>query len=658
MKRNAPRLALAILATALPCLSPVLAATINVTANITVSETWTNDNVYVLTKPIYVTNGATLTIQSGTTVRGEPQSVPGTNDPGTLVITRGSKIRALGTVDQPIVFTDLNDNNIGSNPGTAPYDSFENALGITAQWGGLVLLGRGYVANNTLAGPDAAREVQIEGLDPSGGLGLYGNCAAVHGQPPNPLRICDDDDSGTINYLSIRYGGFNLSANNEINGLTLGAVGRATDIDYVEVLNEKDDFIEFFGGAANVKHFIGMNGGDDGVDYDEGWRGKIQFAFIVQGTPGTDKNDKGGEWDGGNNPDGSQPLTIPTIYNGTWIGLGQAKTTYTDRVKNTAFHIRDNGAVRLYNSAALDFGGATMMVEGTSSSCQGADSSGARSITPYATDGNYYIEEVSDNQLEFKNDTFWCFGNTSSVPRGSCSVSATPCCSVADCTVPQTCVDQAPTYGGDTGKIHRDIGAFSNAALNNGYEACASPLPIRTLTRTDSGITTTPDPIISIDPRPAPGSVLLTAPTRPTPADGFFEPAPYRGAFSGGHNWAAGWTTMDRLGYVAKCDLLNAPDAVPNEARGLVLTNKTTMVWTPPLGDDVETYDVVRSTDKTDFTTATCVETDDFDTTAVDATTPSVGQTFYYLVRAWNDCGGGTLGYRSSGVERAGGSCP
>jgi hypothetical protein len=631
---------------------------VQVTANITTSTSWTADNEYVLTKPIYVTSGATLSIEAGTTVRAEPESVPGAHDPGTLIITRGSKIQALGTADNPIVFTDLNDDNIGSNPGTAPYDSFANALGITAQWGGLVVLGRGYVANNTAAAVDPTREVQIEGLDPSGGLGLYGNCAAVYGNPPNPLRICDDDDSGTINYLSIRYGGFNLSANNEINGLTLGGVGRSTDIDYVEVLNEKDDFVECFGGAASLKHVIGINGGDDGLDTDEGWRGKAQFVFVVQGTPGTDKNDKGGEWDGGNGPDESQPLAIGTIYNGTWIGLGQAKTTYTDRLKNTAFHMRDNAGVRVYNTAALDFGGATMMVEGTSTSCQGANSSGARSITPYVADGNYYVEEVSDNQLEFKNDTFWCFGNTNSIPTGACSTAGTACCQNADCPVGQTCVDQAPTYGGDTGKIHRDIGTFSNAALNNSYLTCASALPIRTLARTSSGSSTTPDPIISIDPRPTSGSPLLTAAVRTPPADGFFEPAPYRGAFNGGNNWAKGWSTMDRLAYIPKCDLVSSPNATPNEVRALTFVNKTTMVWTPPLGDDVDTYDTVRSTTASNFTTATCVETNDFDTSAVDTATPSAGQTFFYLVRAGNACGDGTLGFRSSGVERAGGTCP
>ena len=82
------------------------AATIPVTGNITTSDTWTSDNEYILTEVIYVTNGATLTIEAGTVVRGELESSPGANDPGSLVVTRGSKIRILGTENDPVVFTE------------------------------------------------------------------------------------------------------------------------------------------------------------------------------------------------------------------------------------------------------------------------------------------------------------------------------------------------------------------------------------------------------------------------------------------------------------------------------------------------------------------------------------------------------------------------
>ena len=85
-----------------------------------------------------------------------------------------------------------------------------------------------------------------------------------------------------------------------INGLTLGAVGRTTEIDHVEVFQNKDDGIEYFGGTAQIKNAVIANVGDDGVDYDEGWRGKMQYVYVQQGLPGSDKSDKGGEHDGGN----------------------------------------------------------------------------------------------------------------------------------------------------------------------------------------------------------------------------------------------------------------------------------------------------------------------------------------------------------------------
>src|SRR6185369_1158252 len=102
------------------------------------------DKDYLLTQPIYVTSGATLTIQPGTVVRGEGESSPGVNDPGTLIITRGSKIQAVGTPDAPIVFTNQDDDNVGQNGGRVPYDTALNASGITGTWGGLIVLGRGY----------------------------------------------------------------------------------------------------------------------------------------------------------------------------------------------------------------------------------------------------------------------------------------------------------------------------------------------------------------------------------------------------------------------------------------------------------------------------------------------------------------------------------
>ncbi len=634
---------------------------VNVSADITSSQTWTADNEYVLQNQVYVTNGATLTIEPGTVVRNEPESSAGAKDPGALIITRGAKIVARGTAEKPIVFTDLDDDNVRGFPGTAPYDSAATARALTSNWGGLILLGYGYVANNTAAGPDPTREFQIEGLDPNAGKGLYGNCAAFL---PGPYgRNCDDGDSGAVTYTSLRYGGFVIGGNNEINGLTLGAVGRETDLDYIEVVQNKDDCVEWFGGAANLKHFIGAACGDDGLDYDEGWRGKVQYAFILQGLPGPDKSDKGGEHDGGNGPDTSLPRTTPVFYNVTMVGQGQK--TYTDRLKNAALHIRDNAGARYYNSAFLDFGGATMLVEGTGTSCQGAGSSGERYNTNYVADGVYYLapDEANDKELFFSNNSWWCAGSESipnRVPGATCSVTTTQaCCTNADCPVGETCVDEGVTYGGDTGKIHRGrsfLDVFSNASLANEYLTCGSALPIRTLVRETLADATKPNPTVVIDPRPSDGSSLKTN-AKAAPVDGFFEPASYRGAFANPNNWAIGWSTLSRLGYFPVCDTVNFPNAVPDEVEGVSFVSKDLFSWTGLTFNNLG-YDVVRSTSASDFTIATCVEKNDADTQATDATVPAAGQVFHYLVRGSNPCGNGTLGYRSNGVERVGVVCP
>ncbi|HUD71921.1 MAG TPA: hypothetical protein VMQ62_08145, partial [Dongiaceae bacterium] len=513
--------------------APASAATITITADITPASPaslmhWTADNEYVLGTVVYVEAGVTLTIEPGTVVRGMPDSTtPGVNDPGTLVITRGAKIFALGTKLKPIVFTNMDDDNIGSNPGSFPYDTGADARGITGTWGGLILLGRTFVSNNTVGAPNASREIQIEGLVSPGGLGLYGNCAA---SPLFPAG-CDDDDSGTLEYVSIRYGGFNLSANNEINGLTLGGVGRETDIRNIEIFQGKDDAIEFFGGTVGVKNAVLFAPGDDGLDWDEGFRGKAQFVLLVQGRPGSDKSDKGGELDGGNVGDGSLPKSIPTVYNTTFVGLGTgigAGLDFTGRGENTVLHFRDNSGGRWYNSAFLEFGGAEALIEGGSASGNSAVTSGERAGTAYTPNTGHcsittaivcandtqcqppatpgpevcvldYRGPASAFELELQDNTFYCIRRQEDlrtgtfpiggprapgvmVTRGVCSNNGALCQTAADCPVGGSCDDAPEDYGialpGDAGKIHFDNGMLTNAALDNQYVPCGT-LPIR-----------------------------------------------------------------------------------------------------------------------------------------------------------------------------------
>jgi hypothetical protein len=234
-------------------------------------------------------------------------------------------------------------------------------------------------------------------------------------------------------------------------------------------------------------------------------------------------------------------------------------------------HWRDNGGGRHFNSAYLDFGGAAAMIEGGATACTGAGTSSERSSTPYVPDGITQIGPSGDMQLDIQDDVFYCIGAFSTnpsntfgdlVPTGKCSISGAACCQTADCGAGGTCADQAPIYGGDAGKIHRDNGAFTNAANDNTYVACGGGLPIGTLQRTPNGNPAVPDPVLLIDPRPASAGPLV-ATNRTTPADGLFTAANYKGAFAPGNDWTRGWSAIDRVGYLQNC--VNGTGAVPDE---------------------------------------------------------------------------------------------
>ncbi|MGV6828340.1 MAG: hypothetical protein ACWA45_02965 [Flavobacteriales bacterium] len=253
---------------------------------ITEDKTLTNDEIWELDGRVTVTNGATLTIQKGTIIK----AYAGTGaNASTLIIARDAKIMAEGTADQPIVFTSQADNiSLGQTAGT---NLSENDRGL---WGGLLVLGNARVSvdgNGT--------EQQIEGIPASDINGLYGGTN-------------DADNSGVINFVSIRHGGALIGEGNEINGLTLGGVGSGTSISNVEVVGNVDDGIEFFGGTVNVSNVLIWAQGDDGLDIDQAYSGTISNSVVIEG----DISDHGLEIDG---PEGSMEGQF-TINNVTLIG--------------------------------------------------------------------------------------------------------------------------------------------------------------------------------------------------------------------------------------------------------------------------------------------------------------------------------------------------
>jgi hypothetical protein len=327
---------------------------VNVTdADINGDVVWTNDNTYVLDGFVFVEDGETLSIQPGTVIKGKPGQ--GANA-SALIVAQGGKIFAWGTPTHPIIFTAEADDV--TNP--ADLQIFDHGL-----WGGVIILGKATI--NTTSGVG-----QIEGIPASEPRGAYGGTD-------------DADNSGVFRFVSIRHGGTDIGSGNEINGLTMGAVGSGTTIECVEVYSNKDDGFEFFGGTVNTKYLVAAFVGDDSYDYDEGFRGKGQFWFAIQPSDG---GNRVGEHDGGTDPEDGTPYAMPVIYNATYIGSGM-NTTNLDN--DRMLYFRDNAGGKYYNSIFTDFGGYGVTVE----DLDGAESSRDR---------------LDAGELVLANNIWWNFG--------------------------------------------------------------------------------------------------------------------------------------------------------------------------------------------------------------------------------------------------------
>ncbi|MCI0595726.1 MAG: T9SS C-terminal target domain-containing protein [candidate division Zixibacteria bacterium] len=299
---------------------------------------WVKDTVYVLRNFVFLESGGTLNIQAGTIVKGDTGTQANAK---ALIISRGANINALGTKADPIIFTSI-------------LDTVDSQTDLTVDsrglWGGLIMLGQARIS-------DGKFEEAIEGIPLVGGLpdprALYGGLGG------DTTTFDDNDNSGELRYVSIRHGGSVLEANNEINGLTLGGVGRGTVFNYVEVFGNADDGIEFFGGVPDIKYAVTSYGDDDGFDTDEGYRGRIQFGFrLISDLVGNN----GSENDGAENPITTTPFTEQTWYNCTFIGSGVGAPLSTN---DRGFHIRDNAAPHLHNSIFTEFDELVMAYEAT-----------------------------------------------------------------------------------------------------------------------------------------------------------------------------------------------------------------------------------------------------------------------------------------------------
>ncbi|MEG8990679.1 T9SS type A sorting domain-containing protein [Ignavibacteria bacterium 4148-Me] len=269
---------------------------------------------YLLRGFVNVNEPATLTIPAGTIIYGEKSSK------GSLIINRGAKIVAIGTPDKPIIFT-------------SQQPKGQRGAG---DWGGIIIAGR---ASINVPGGTAVIE---------GGTGtVYGG-----GDKPN-----DDDSSGVLKYVRIEFPGIAFLPDNEINGLTLGGVGRKTIIEYVQVSYSGDDSFECFGGTVNCKYLIAYKGLDDEFDTDFGYRGKCQFLFGFRDPNMADISGSNGfESDNDGTGTLNSPRTQPIFSNVTLIGPLPSPdfTQFNSNYKRGA-HLRRSALTSIYNSIIMGY---------------------------------------------------------------------------------------------------------------------------------------------------------------------------------------------------------------------------------------------------------------------------------------------------------------
>ncbi len=293
---------------------------------------WTADNVYRLNGVVFVEAGASLTIEPGTTIWGKAGQG---NQASALVITRGAKLYADGTALHPITFTAEGDD------GSLTYQD-------RGLWGGVVMLGRATTNNQ----PDGTK--QVEGINEIAGAG---DDRATYGGTD------DNDSSGILRYVSIRHSGINVGdqAGNEIQGLTLGGVGRGTVIEYIESFASSDDGFEWFGGTVDTRYLVSAFNEDDSYDWDEGFRGRGQFWFAIQAT---DVGGRVAEMDGATGNEFFEPFARPILSNVTYLGTTDGLTA-GDGAEMLMF--RDNTGGEYHNSIFQDYdaasGGLAITVE-------------------------------------------------------------------------------------------------------------------------------------------------------------------------------------------------------------------------------------------------------------------------------------------------------
>ncbi|MBW6480169.1 MAG: hypothetical protein K0B37_12140 [Bacteroidales bacterium] len=456
--------------------------------NLLGNHTWYSDTIYRINGFVRVGKDelqgdgtfaqefGTLTIQPGTLIVGDKESK------GTLIVQRGSKIFAEGTVDQPIVMT--SEAPIGQR--------------LPGDWGGLVVCGR--VKNNQ--GPN----VELEG-----GYGGY------HG---GNVELDDvNESSGVIKYVRLEYAGIPINPNEEVNTLTMGSVGKGTVIEHVQASYGLDDAFEWFGGSVNGKYLIAYRGLDDDWDVDFGYQGYVQFGLSIRDNSLADQSGSNG-FEVDNNGQGSdaEPFTAARFANITVIGPKKTRETAINTNFQHAAQLRRNSMLRIYNSFLTGYPNGIYIddARGNSSAHALSDNLRLRNVILAGVEGwggngfgSAYdpdVEGVVDG-LPFLDGNGDPYGNHPNAPRGrSLKQDESDVFNVVDWF-------NTPAYG------NKRLAKWQDAGINPSiFDLVEKP-----------GVL------------PLSGSMLLTAAKWDNvPEADQFEQVPFSGAF-GNVDWTEGW---------------------------------------------------------------------------------------------------------------------
>jgi hypothetical protein len=284
--------------------------------------TMTTDNNYLLRGMVAVRFGGTLTIKPGVVIFEERATV------GTLQIKRAAKIVAEGKPDSVIIIT------TDAPPGEQ----------VTGGIGGLFIngLARNNVVNSC-AGDSAASE---------------GGNAGHHGGDD------DADSSGVLRYVRIEYAGAPVSPNNESNSFTFNSVGNRTVCEYLQSHRGKDDLFEWFGGVGQARYLVGTDGDDDGLDWQLGYRGKVQFAIIrlLASNAGAERGIEADNNEFDNNTLLCSGRSNPSFANLTLIGDRRSGTGLTG--VGNGIILRRGTAGQILNSIVYNFKTQALNVNG------------------------------------------------------------------------------------------------------------------------------------------------------------------------------------------------------------------------------------------------------------------------------------------------------